>query len=313
MLASVITPARNAASTISLCIKSVSNQNVDFNYEHIIIEDGSKDDTKEIILKHSKSLDNLKFLKGPNTGPSGARNLGIKNAEGEIIVFIDADCKADSDWLENIIEPFQDERIYGVCGSVKTPEDIGLTGKIIGLDWEYRQEGDIVKKKKWFHMMNTAYRRKAFNEAGFLDEKLKTGEDVEFFKRVQKREFELLYHPEAIVYHYHRDTLGKYLKQFFIYGRGSFKVLKKTKNINLLIIPAYFLSLLLLLIFSPLNKILAAISLILLFIGLANFVYNGIKVYYKSKELPSLLIGPLSFLGRFSKFLGFLAAIIKRS
>lgn len=98
-LVSAIIPAYNAEKTIEDCIKSIVNQTYN-NIEIIVVNDGSKDNTLNILNKLSSKIKNLWIYTIPNSGPSNARNWGINHANGEYIAFLDADDK----WLPHKIE-----------------------------------------------------------------------------------------------------------------------------------------------------------------------------------------------------------------
>ncbi len=314
MLATVITPARNAAETIQRCVDSVLTQKLNEDFEYIVVEGGSTDDTPKILDRClERAGRKLRIFKGPGEGPAAARNLAIKNAKGDIIVFIDADCEAGEGWLRNLIQPFESEGIGGVCGSVKTPKGLGLVGRIVGLDWEYRQEERIVKDMRWFHFMNTAYRREIFNKIGLLDERLTTGEDQEFFRRAQNCGHKFLFAEDAVVYHYHRSTLQRFLKQFFNYGKGSYKAFKRDGSPESPLIYIYFLALLGSLALTPLMQIFGYIFIVLFVLGFGKYLINSLQVFYNSGDPLSLLIGPLAYLGRFAKFLGFIYSLLSGS
>ena len=90
---SIVTPAFNAADTIHETIQSVERQNYK-NYEHIIIDDGSRDGTYELLKKVSKENKQLKVIchhEHVNKGVSASRNLGIRIAQGQWIAFLDSD------------------------------------------------------------------------------------------------------------------------------------------------------------------------------------------------------------------------------
>ncbi|MBV5341865.1 MAG: glycosyltransferase family 2 protein [Deltaproteobacteria bacterium] len=92
---SIVIPTFNNSSTIELAINSVLNQTAS-DYEIIIIDDGSTDNTSDVINKY---VDNgtVRYFKKSNGGCSSARNYGINKAEGEIIAFLDA----DDEWLKD--------------------------------------------------------------------------------------------------------------------------------------------------------------------------------------------------------------------
>lgn len=90
---SIIVPIYNGELYIKKCIESLLEQTLQ-NIEIILIDDGSTDNSKEIIDSYSKLDKRIKSIFQKNSGPSTARNIGIKNATGEYITFVDAD-----DWV----------------------------------------------------------------------------------------------------------------------------------------------------------------------------------------------------------------------
>lgn len=99
---SIITPTYNRGYIISKAIESVLNQKFD-NWEMIIIDDGSTDNTEEVVKKYQQNSEKIKYIKlEKNMGPNVARNLGSERASGEWLVFLDSDDQLTPDALENI-------------------------------------------------------------------------------------------------------------------------------------------------------------------------------------------------------------------
>ena len=98
---SVIIPVYNASPLIKRCLDSVLAQKGDYTYEVLLIDDGSTDDSVEII----KSYNNTKFkiFQQKNAGPATARNKGIKEAQGKYITFLDADDYWENTFFEETI------------------------------------------------------------------------------------------------------------------------------------------------------------------------------------------------------------------
>lgn len=97
MKLSIIIPAYNSEKHIENCVKNIYNQKMNSNdYEIIIVNDGSKDKTKEIIVQLKKSYPNIVLINQSNQGSSVARNTGVNIASGEYIYFLDSD-----DYLAN--------------------------------------------------------------------------------------------------------------------------------------------------------------------------------------------------------------------
>lgn len=87
---SIIVPAYNVEKKIERCLNGLVHQTFD-NYEIIVVDDGSCDNTGEICKRYSSKYKNLRYISKENGGVSSARNCGIENARGEYIVFADSD------------------------------------------------------------------------------------------------------------------------------------------------------------------------------------------------------------------------------
>lgn len=100
---SIIIPAYNVENYIAECLESVFNQTYK-NIECIVIDDGSTDNTAEIIKEYNKKHNNLVYIPQKNQGPSIARNKGLKCAMGEFIFFLDSDDHMGKDFLAQTIK-----------------------------------------------------------------------------------------------------------------------------------------------------------------------------------------------------------------
>ena len=101
MLFSIIIPAYNVDKYIEQCIESIINQDRS-KFEIIIINDGSTDKTGYICNKYSAKYSNIRVFHTENRGVSRARNLGLSEAKGEYVLFVDADDWVTSDYIEVI-------------------------------------------------------------------------------------------------------------------------------------------------------------------------------------------------------------------
>lgn len=98
---SIIVPIYNAAHTLNKCVDSILQQSID-NYELILINDGSKDDSLKLCLGYADQDSRIKVFDKTNGGPSAARNMGIDKASGNLIVFVDSDDYVEPDFLGNL-------------------------------------------------------------------------------------------------------------------------------------------------------------------------------------------------------------------
>ena len=120
---SVIIPAYNAEKTINKCLDSLLSQTLD-DYEVIVINDGSTDNTKSILNSYN---DRIKVISKKNGGIGIARNLGIREAKGEYITFVDSDDYVDSKLLEDYYNFAVSNNLDLVTGTYKKD----VNGKII--------------------------------------------------------------------------------------------------------------------------------------------------------------------------------------
>ena len=100
MKISIIVPVYNVEKYLSRCLDSILNQDMALNdYEIIIVNDGSTDKSGDICLEYASKYSNIRYFEQKNQGQSVARNVGLKNATGEYIWFIDSDDFIESNSL----------------------------------------------------------------------------------------------------------------------------------------------------------------------------------------------------------------------
>ena len=112
---SVIVPAKDAAATISDCLRALTQQQgytLGRDYEIILVDDGSRDNT----ARTAEDL-GVRVIRQANAGPASARNTGVGHALGDLVCFTDADCIPTPDWLTQITAPFKHPEVVGVKGA----------------------------------------------------------------------------------------------------------------------------------------------------------------------------------------------------
>lgn len=102
-LVSIVVPAYNAEQTVERCARSLLGQSYR-NFELLLIDDGSKDQTFAVCQKLAEQDDRVRAIHKANGGVSSARNLGIDESQGRYIVFVDADDWVEPDYLSNFME-----------------------------------------------------------------------------------------------------------------------------------------------------------------------------------------------------------------
>ena len=199
---SVIVPVYNVEKYLSRCLTSLVSQTLK-DIEIIVVNDGSTDNSKDIILKYQKNHKNIIYLEKKNGGLSDARNYGMKYAKGEFIAFLDSDDYADRTLYEKMYNKAMLENAdYVECDFY----------------WSY-ENGDNVKNKK-----DTGYRYKnkkemfvyarvvAWNKLikrEIIKDEFPFGlqyEDVEFFYKLIPNINKFAFVEEPLIYYVQREN-----------------------------------------------------------------------------------------------------------
>ncbi len=133
-LFSIIIPIYNTSEYLDECLNSVVNQKFD-NYEVILVDDGSADDSADICYRYKKEYNNIIFISKPNEGQSVARNIGIHLAKGKYLIFLDSDDYWNNDKVLSDLEMIYQESNPDI---IMTPLASIYSDKIIYHSPEYR-------------------------------------------------------------------------------------------------------------------------------------------------------------------------------
>jgi len=181
MKISVVIPAYNAGKHIARCLRSVFSQKLN-PYEVIVVDDGSTDETEEIIKDLSFEVI---YINQENSGPSSARNKGIKHATGSYIALLDSDDMWENDHLLNaqmLLEEYPESKWYCCAYDVLKNNEIIKKNLI-----EKRGKVDYFEnsiKKTFVHTSTLIICKTVFDEIGLFEEKWKYGEDLNLWFRI---------------------------------------------------------------------------------------------------------------------------------
>lgn len=212
-------PVYNGSATIRGTVEHLFAQTL-APHEIIVVDDGSTDDTPEVLRRFG---DRLRVVRQPNGGPSSARNRGIREATGEFVAMTDSDCLPAPDWLGTLIEGFDSPRVAGVGGVVKGVDENLLSVYVDAihlLDPGKNAKGEV----QYLVTANACFRREALLAAGLFDERFRKpgAEDTELGRRLYDLGYELKAAPAALVLHHHKQTLKIFLKTICNYGEGAY-------------------------------------------------------------------------------------------
>lgn len=215
-IVSVIIPVHNDLYGIQQTLRSLFRQNYPKKqYEIIVVDNNSNDDTVSMIQKTVSEFDGNVIVETEEMqGSYAARNKGFSASCGEIIAFIDSNMTVDSDWIYKGVQCFTNKKAdYVGCNievysSNRTPS---LWEKYhIALGFPVK---DYMKIDGYAPTACLFVKRKVIDAAGKFDDRLLSGGDVEFGKRVRDRGFKQSFDSDNIMYHPARRSFQSLIKK----------------------------------------------------------------------------------------------------
>ena len=196
---SVVIPAYNAERTLVECLAALQQQSGDA-LEVIVADDGSSDRTAAVAAEHG-----ARVVQQNRQGPAAARNLGLAQACGEIVIYTDADCVPAPDWVEQMSAPLADEQVSGVKGAYATRQR-QVVARLAQLEFEERYA--LLARHKYIDFFDTyavALRKSALQTQGSFDTffPVANNEDVELAYRLAEGGYKIVFNRKAIVFHRH--------------------------------------------------------------------------------------------------------------
>ena len=229
---SVLVPAYNEEKSIGKCIQSCLNQ-TEKPFEIIVVNDGSTDNTLEILKSFGKQIRVIDIKK--NTGnKSKAQEIGLKYVRTDVFVTTDADTRLDENFVKQIKKSFEDKSISAVCGYVKSDRNNWLT-KVRDINYII---GQTISKKAQGYInalfvivgCSSAFRTKDFRETIKFDHDNIT-EDLDFTYQLKLSNKKIDFNDNAIAFTQDPNTIKSYLKQIYRWYSGGWACLRKNFRI----------------------------------------------------------------------------------
>jgi len=241
-LVSIIVIVYDMEKTIRKCLDSLVNLDYPKDYYEIIVVDGgSTDGTQGIVRGYVRKYGVRMFVEGEKIR-GYARNLGLMNAKGEIVAFIDADCVADKRWLITHIRDQMDDQVGAVGGSIKrlSKNESSFDVKSHILTQDQEGEYSCFSPKRCIAFIptcNASFKREVLKEVGYFNERLHVAEDTELCWRIIKNGYKILFDPDALIIHqddYKPKEISTFLfmTRFFKHGNSYFQIQQVQKRLK---------------------------------------------------------------------------------
>ena len=216
-LLSVVMPVLNAMRylerTVPPILAAVAGRN---DMEVIFVDNGSSDGSLEYLL--SMRADRVAVLEGAGLSVSALRNLGVREASGSVLSFIDSDCLIDGDYFETALATLE------ATGSAATGclYDLPVVPSRLEEVWQdlhfVAERGDV----QWLAAGNFVVRRTALTAVGGFDERLVTGEDAAICARLREVGLRIYSNPDVRVRHLgNPQSFAKFYRQQVWHGLGA--------------------------------------------------------------------------------------------
>lgn len=230
---SVIIPCFNASDTLANQLNALERQNWTGNWEVIVSDNGSNDNTLSIVERYANKLPHLRIVDASDRkGAAHARNVGAKAANGDFLAFCDADDEVGNGWVQALAEAF-DRSDFVASKFDSTKMNALWTQKI-----RPNTQKDGIQQYSpsyFFHSGGSGIgiKRVWHEKIGGFDESMMVLEDTDYCFRMGLAGVTLTFAPNAVVHVRYKNTLWGIYKQAFLWGKGNVKLYKKYRNLGM--------------------------------------------------------------------------------
>ena len=226
ILVSVVVPVYNDSDTIEKCLSSLALQDYG-KIEILVVNDGSTDETPRIIGGLASRDPRIRVIDIKHSGTSKAKNVGFKNAQGDVIFFGEGDAIYSEDYVKKSVECLAKDRAIGavcVLGSTWAERPTFVTRSINAenhIKHHLIHEGIMKPYFAW------VFSRQVLEEVGLYDSILKQAEDRDLFRRVQNAGYKIGLVEGVHWRHRREETIGEFARKSYAKGKRRIPYLAK--------------------------------------------------------------------------------------
>jgi GT2 family glycosyltransferase len=229
---SVIIPTYGRSESLRHTLAALAKQDMR-GFEVVVVDDGSPEPVSEDVAPTTDVFE-LRIIRQQNAGPAAARNLGAREARGEILAFTDDDCLPRPDWLSTLTREIlsHPEALVGSLTFNGLPDNNWSATSQLIIDLVYDHFNRDPENAYFLASNNLACRRELFLSLGGFDTSFPRAgaEDRDFCDRWRMTKHPIRLIREPLVEHRHAQTLRKFLDLHYRYGRGAYLYQAKRKE-----------------------------------------------------------------------------------
>lgn len=215
-------------------IEKLEHQTLDRSlYEVIVVDSQSPDGTDKVMEALKTKYDNLVYVNDAPNILASKRNVGIKNAKGDIIIFMDDDVYPEDGFLKAHYDANQIDNNTFYCGQIRFDQELVKNSNYYRFRDEQHLKDEDIDKDLPFNkvvVMNLSFRKKYIETVGYVDENF-VGygcEDMEFGYRIKDKGFHMAYLKDALAIHREKSSsIVEYGKKLYKTGLYGMRILKK--------------------------------------------------------------------------------------
>ena len=328
-LISVVIPVRNEETHIAAVLDALFDQDYPTDRFEVLVVDGhSTDKTREVVEIYIKRYGNIRLFSNSKYLSSAARNIGIRESQGDIILIVDGHCLIDNrGMLANVDHAMRKPGVFALGRPQPLfLENANLTQRAIAMarhsrlghhpdSLVYSDQPQIVPAIS----TAVAYRREVFDRIGLFDERFDACEDCELNFRFDQAGMSCYFTPDIAVRYKPRSSIFALCKQMLRYGRGRIRLAKKhPKSFSWAMLPPVLLILGIITggiaaWFSPLIAIayFAVLTLYALIIGTESVRLSVVNRFPQGLVMFPLIFLAIHFLAGFGELLEMLSNGVK--